>query len=190
MSGAGLLRAADRVASRWANGGGITREVVAWPDPGDWQWRISLAEVAESGPFSILSDVDRTIVLVSQGRLALDFGTHAIELSRWVPFDFRGEAPVFGRIGGTATEDLNVMTRRGHFTSVVRVFSSSAEMFVVAGVERVVVLLAGSGRVQMGDLVYELGPGDAFHTTEAISVSASLEASLAIIEIHPVSGMG
>jgi environmental stress-induced protein Ves len=36
----------------WRNGGGVTRELLAWPTPQDWDWRISVAEVEKNGPFS------------------------------------------------------------------------------------------------------------------------------------------
>ena len=72
---AGLLLAANRMAQPWANGGGITREVAVRADAEGFQWRVSLAEVASSGPFSEFPGVERTIVLLSEGQLVLDFGT-------------------------------------------------------------------------------------------------------------------
>jgi environmental stress-induced protein Ves len=36
----------------WKNGGGVTRELLAWPGGGDWQVRISVAEIEADGPFS------------------------------------------------------------------------------------------------------------------------------------------
>jgi environmental stress-induced protein Ves len=41
-----VLRAADRIAMPWKNGGGVTREVSAYPPGADmdsFEWRISLA---------------------------------------------------------------------------------------------------------------------------------------------------
>ncbi|CAM5655899.1 hypothetical protein SSPIM334S_00286 [Streptomyces spiroverticillatus] len=42
-----LLRAADRTAVPWKNGGGITREIAAWPQgAADFDWRVSTRRVA------------------------------------------------------------------------------------------------------------------------------------------------
>ena len=49
-----LLRAAERRAEPWKNGGGVTREVAACGaevETGDFDWRVSIAEVAAPGPF-------------------------------------------------------------------------------------------------------------------------------------------
>ena len=54
----------------WKNGGGMTTELMAEPNPGanglpaGFLWRISIAEVAMSGPFSDFSDYLRTIMLL------------------------------------------------------------------------------------------------------------------------------
>ncbi|EGD04024.1 hypothetical protein B1M_13530, partial [Burkholderia sp. TJI49] len=52
---AALTRAADLVASPWKNGGGVTREIAAFP-PGAaldaFAWRVSVADVGAAGPFS------------------------------------------------------------------------------------------------------------------------------------------
>lgn len=50
-----LIRAEQLVASPWKNGGGVTREIAAQP-PGasldGFAWRVSVADVAQPGPFS------------------------------------------------------------------------------------------------------------------------------------------
>lgn len=112
-----VLRAADRVAAPWKNGGGVTREVAAWP-PGagfhDFLWRVSMAEVRADGPFSAFPGVDR-ILAVLQGRLALHIaGRETVELSAAsAPAAFPGDAPTTGRVLAGPVTDLNVMSRRG-----------------------------------------------------------------------------
>ena len=68
-----IHRAADRIAMTWKNGGGVTREVAAYP-PGagldDFDWRVSMATVEAGGPFSVFPGVDR-VLAVLEGRLAL-----------------------------------------------------------------------------------------------------------------------
>jgi hypothetical protein len=63
-----ILAARERQAAAWKNGGGVTREVAAYP-PGaglaDFAWRVSFAEVGEGGPFSVFEGADRIITLVA-----------------------------------------------------------------------------------------------------------------------------
>lgn len=119
----GILRAATRRALPWKNGGGITREVAAFP-PGsglaDFDWRISIAEVRAAGPFSRFPGVDRQMAVL-EGRLALSLGAQPARslASDTPPLFFSGEVPAFGEPLDGPVLDLNVMTRRGRFESVV-----------------------------------------------------------------------
>ena len=111
-----LLRATDRVAQKWKNGGGVTREVAVSPDGAGFDrfdWRVSIAEVAAAGPFSRFAGIDRTLAVLG-GRMRLTFPEHVLELdAECAPLAFPGEASCDGTpLGGTVT-DLNLMTRRG-----------------------------------------------------------------------------
>jgi environmental stress-induced protein Ves len=114
-----ILRAADRHAVPWKNGGGLTREVAAHPpqsDLGNFDWRVSLAEVRRGGPFSSFPGIDRHMALIS-GRLELAIsGRGALSLSSdTAPLSFPGEVPVYAEPHAEPATDLNVMTRRGRF---------------------------------------------------------------------------
>lgn len=114
-----ILRAADRVAVPWKNGGGLTREVAAYPpqsDLGNFDWRVSLAEVRRGGPFSSFPGVDRHMAVIC-GRLELSIsGRDALSLSSDTgPLSFPGEVPVYAEPRPEPVTDLNVMTRRGRF---------------------------------------------------------------------------
>ena len=118
-----ILRAADRVAVPWKNAGGVTREVAAHPphsDLGNFDWRVSLAEVSRGGPFSAFPGVDRHMVVIS-GRLELAIsGREVLSLSSdSAPISFPGELPVHAEPHAGPATDLNVMTRRGRFMARV-----------------------------------------------------------------------
>ncbi|WP_242126659.1 HutD family protein [Sphingobium sp. Sx8-8] len=124
MSAIAVLRAADRRPQRWKNGGGVTSEVVAFP-PGagmeDFDWRISIAEVAEAGPFSRFDGVDRVLTVI-EGELALAFEAQAAPVildDRSRPFAFAADAPVSGAPLDGPVRDLNVMVRRGKARATV-----------------------------------------------------------------------
>lgn len=117
-----LLRAADRIAAPWKNGGGVTREIAAGPEGAgleDFDWRISMAEVREPGAFSPFPEVDRCLTVL-RGTLSLTFGETVVFLdSLSDPFDFAGDSLCHGVPVGGPVLDLNVMCRRGRFSSRV-----------------------------------------------------------------------
>ncbi|NYH19335.1 HutD/Ves family protein [Paraburkholderia bryophila] len=75
MASVTLIRGADLVAAPWKNGGGVTREVAAVPEQAGldcFVWRVSIADVAQAGPFSRFAGIDRTLVLLSGAGMLLD----------------------------------------------------------------------------------------------------------------------
>jgi uncharacterized protein len=59
----------------WKNGGGITREAIRVPAQGAaFVWRVSVAQIDASGPFSDFAAYNRTMVLLKGGGLELEFG--------------------------------------------------------------------------------------------------------------------
>jgi environmental stress-induced protein Ves len=117
------LPAALRTAVPWKNGGGLTREVAAYPEGAalaDFDWRVSTAEVRNAGPFSLFPGVQRTLCVL-QGTLALEVeGRQAVRLgTESAPHGFSGDAPAHAQPGPEGVVDLNVMTRRGRFSARV-----------------------------------------------------------------------
>jgi environmental stress-induced protein Ves len=116
-----ILRAADRTAVPWKNGGGITREVAVSPDGARldaFDWRVSIADVRAPGPFSLFPGIDRVLTIL-EGRMALAFADREVILEAGEPFAFAGDVACFGRpIDGPVT-DLNIMTRRGRCSTRV-----------------------------------------------------------------------
>ena len=113
------LPAALRTAVPWKNGGGLTREVAAAPAGaalGDFDWRVSTAEVRSAGPFSMFPGVQRTLCVL-EGTLALEVeGMRPARLGEdSAPYVFSGDVPAHARPGAEGVVDLNVMTRRGRF---------------------------------------------------------------------------
>lgn len=111
-----VLTPSDYKQTLWKNGGGRTDELLVHPHAGStFLWRISIATIAASGPFSVFPGIDRIIMTLSGPTVHLDFATgRSQELEQFVPFAFSGEDQIFGRLAacaGVAT-DFNVMTRR------------------------------------------------------------------------------
>ncbi|CAL4867244.1 Protein Ves [Asticcacaulis sp. MM231] len=115
------LPSAARVATPWKNGGGVTREVAVFPvgaSMDDFLWRVSMAVVTEAGPFSLFTNIDRHLTVLS-GSLRLEFSDRSVILATCESLAFAGDVPVHGTPLAPVT-DLNVMTRRGQMRADVR----------------------------------------------------------------------
>jgi environmental stress-induced protein Ves len=98
----------------WRNGCGITRELLAWPSPGDWALRISVAEVERDGPFSQYPGVQRWFAVLSGGGVRLTVAGQVRELrAGGEPFQFDGDADTHCQLLAGPTQDFNLMLRGG-----------------------------------------------------------------------------
>lgn len=105
---------ASLAAQPWRNGGGGTRELLAWPAPDHWRARISVADVHTDGPFSRFEGIERWFAVLEGEGVALCFGAHIERLTpASEPFVFDGGAPVNCELPGGATRDFNLMTAPG-----------------------------------------------------------------------------
>ena len=120
----------------WRNGGGKTRELLAWPSAEDCRLRIALAEIEQDGPFSTYEGVERWIVVISGVGIELIFREQVIVLLGGdEPLCFDGaDAPDCRLIEG-ATRDLNLMVQGG--TGAIRAVRTGvawSEDFAMRGV--------------------------------------------------------
>ncbi|MEV0739844.1 HutD family protein [Streptomyces sp. NPDC050549] len=154
-----LLPASARTAVPWKNGGGVTREIAAWPEGSgmdDFAWRVSLAEVGADGPFSAFPDVDRTLTVVEGAGMDLTVdGERQLVNTRYVPRDFRGDVPTGCRLLDGPVLNLNVMWRRGAGATAPTVAVVRGRLRVCAGA----LVLALDGTAEVAGLT--LGPYDA-----------------------------
>lgn len=108
------VRLEEVAVTPWLNGGGVTRELLAWPHPQDWTVRFSVAEVTRDGPFSSLPGVRRWFaVVVGNGvRLRVD-GTPRELTAQSPPLEFDGAAQTECELLDGPTRDFNLMLRQG-----------------------------------------------------------------------------
>jgi environmental stress-induced protein Ves len=132
-----VLRAADRTAVPWKNGGGVTREIAASPEGApmdDFDWRVSLAEVGADGPFSAFPGVDRTLTVVEGAGMDLMVGGehHIVDEQYW-PHDFPGDLETEGHLLEGPVVNLNVMYRRSRTQAATAVVRGTVRLLVPEG---------------------------------------------------------
>lgn len=163
----------------WFGGGGITHELARYPAEGDFDWRLSVAEVQQDGPFSRLDGVDRVIVLCSPGRMVLHV-PDPVELQRFSPYAFDGGSDVSCTVPDAPTLDFNVMTRRGVYVAdVATLANETAEVAVPA--RGLTFVFCMDGRVTCHAVLrtYDLAQLDESATVDASSGAAC------IVTLHP-----
>jgi environmental stress-induced protein Ves len=87
-----IIRRSSFTAIPWKNGGGITHQAIRVPPAGDaFLWRVSVAQIDASGPFSDFAGYDRKMVLLQGHGVALEFGggeRRALRsVGEWLEFD-------------------------------------------------------------------------------------------------------
>jgi uncharacterized protein len=114
-STARIVRRTAFLETPWRNGGGVTFEIARSPAHGaTFEWRLSLARIDASGPFSDFSGYERALTLVSGAGCRLrgasaepielrDVGATAL---------FDGAAAVSCELLSGECFDLNLMVRR------------------------------------------------------------------------------
>lgn len=115
-----LVARAEQRRVRWKNGAGWTTELVVRPEFGEFDWRISVAEVEVDSEFSRFPGIDRTIlVLAGAGFDLFVEGEPAAALrAGGEPHAFSGDRAARCAVVGPS-RDFNVMTRRGRVAHAV-----------------------------------------------------------------------
>jgi len=151
----------------WKNGGGSTTELLIEP-PGatlasGFLWRLSMAAVTDSGPFSSFPGIDRTLLLLEGKGMDLDYGPHgrARLQGPLEPVAFSGDWATSGQLLDGPCRDFNVMSERsamGHDVVVMRPGSTPSPLPEATTV--LVFCVKGQARVGAMDDSRDLHPGE------------------------------
>jgi len=110
-----IVRQASFKAVPWKNGGGITHEAIRVPAHGDpFRWRVSVARIDASGPFSDFSGYDRKMILLKGGGVVLRFADGAVRALRAVGdlVEFDGAHAAQCDLVGGPCVDLNLIAAK------------------------------------------------------------------------------
>ncbi|TPI13945.1 HutD family protein [Mesorhizobium sp. B4-1-3] len=160
-----ILRAAGYRVMPWKNGGGTTTEIAISPDGAgldDFDWRVSMARVETSGPFSSFAGIDRTLSVLEGEGIVLDIAGRPPEplTADSAPLAFPGDVPTGAALIGGPITDLNVMTRRGRMAHEVERRPFSGESRIAPRADTTLVLAVGTGATLLTDDRSSLGPLD------------------------------
>jgi len=149
---------------RWKNGAGWTREIARWPETGDWDWRLSIAEIEQDAPFSSFDGIERELVLLSGHgvRLRFDDGRCVQLEPPHGRLRFAGEDVVQGELVDGPTQDFNLMWRRAAIDAQLwhRPLVGPMVIFAEPGSIWFLHLLAGQARFADQSRLPDLAAGD------------------------------
>ena len=114
-AGIKILRRSSFKALPWKNGGGITHEAIRVPPTGDaFLWRLSVAQIDSSGPFSDFAGYDRKMVLLQGRGISLKFGSgeHCALCNVGDCVEFDGAMPTRCELLDGPCVDLNLMVSK------------------------------------------------------------------------------
>lgn len=187
------LHPSDYQVMPWNNGGGMTTEIAVHPENSSLSaksliWRVSIADVAADGPFSLFPGYDRHIMTIAGHGMRLDAGERGIiDLTeRLVPQRFSGDWEVTGRLNSGPVRDFNVMADRSRVLSALSVERLARPRKLTAGEGTLLAYVVEGEATGAGHL---LASGDSLilDGTESIELSPlSDEATLAIALIRPL----
>lgn len=170
------LNSGDFVRQPWKNGGGSTTQLALEGDGDRWLWRLSAADVEQSGPFSDFAGYERTIMLLEGDGMDLEVDGRVTALRvPFEPFVFDGAAKTSCTLLGGPVRDLNLMVDRKRARSSVQ--AVHPDHFRGARLDApwaLVYALQGWTRVAMDGVDVSLAPRELLRLDDARGAELSL----------------
>jgi uncharacterized protein len=191
-----IIRSSAYRRMPWKNGGGETVEIVIAPAGATldaFDWRVSMARVASSGPFSRFPGIDRTLAVLTGAGIRLDVaGRGAVTLERTTPpFAFSGDDPAAAELVDGPIEDLNVMTQRTRYRHRLSRISATAPVHLPREGEILVAITRGAAGTAIADgEALDIADGDTLlldhGAAKALEIAPAASAELYLIELWRV----
>jgi environmental stress-induced protein Ves len=169
---------------RWKNGLGWTSEIAVEPPEGEWNFRLSIAEVDADSEFSRFPGIDRSLVVLDGAGMVLDVeGQGSATLTAdGPPLAFPGDVATSSRLLAGPTRDFNVMTRRGVVSHALRRQALAGSLELSRAPASLLVIHSVDGHVELDELA--LAPGDTAIVEDRETVTLTGSASVLLVELR------
>lgn len=186
-----ILRAADYKTMSWKNGMGSTTEIAIHPADAtldDFDWRVSMAQVAGDGPFSLFAGIDRTLLVLEGNGIDLSVaGCRPVRIDRETIHSFPGDQPTSARLVDGAIVDLNVMSRRNTVRHEVKRIKPAQSLDFIVSTRTIFVVERGELEIVGPTTTALLGERDAIivdETTPNITLKADEATQIIAIQLR------
>jgi len=151
-----IVRKSSFTAAPWKNGGGTTYEAIRVPPGGDmFRWRVSVAHIDASGPFSDFAAYNRKMVLLRGAGLTLEFAGGRQRVLRQIGdlAEFDGAVATHCELLDGPCVDLNLMVAKSARAEVrvartleqLRVEAAAFEATLIFSIEQPLMLTSDAG---------------------------------------------
>jgi environmental stress-induced protein Ves len=139
----------------WKNGAGTTTEIAVFPAGAsldEFEWRLAIADLDRSGPFSSFPGIERLLMVLPPGEVTLMIDGGRLQMPPLEVVRFAGESEVSAVLGSGPARDLNLMLRRGRVDAGMGAFTLEGRRRVPLD-GRLIALCAidGDARIELGD---------------------------------------
>jgi environmental stress-induced protein Ves len=152
-----VIRKSSYKAAPWKNGGGTTHEALRMPPEGDpFRWRVSIAQIDTSGPFSDFSGYNRKMVLLQGAGVELRFadGAHRALRKMGDLLEFDGAQSAHCELLHGPCVDLNLIVSKAggaevrveRFIETLGLSAARDETLLIFAIARSVMLEINSGK--------------------------------------------
>ena len=189
------LTAGDFVRQPWKNGGGSTLELLSHVREDRLLWRVSIADVERSGPFSDFTGYERTIMLLDGDgmELTIDDAPPVRIAQAFAPLGFDGGAKTECRLLGGPVRDFNLMVDRASVFGTLTVQRCNPDVAIPLAVRwSLIYCLQGDVDIVLGSTGWPLSAGEllcidaAMTDATVIATAITSDALLATIAIQPI----
>jgi uncharacterized protein len=104
-----IIRQPELTPTPWKNGGGVTREIAAHRNGAALVWRLSMADVASDGPFSIFAGMIRVLTVIEGNGMELICPSETLYADFGEPVRFDGGLKINARLFDGPLRDLNLI---------------------------------------------------------------------------------
>ncbi|MDI3272850.1 HutD/Ves family protein [Pseudomonas sp. MDT1-16] len=186
MSQVKVLRAKDYPRMPWKNGGGSTEEITRDAGTGldGFGWRLSIADIGESGGFSTFAGYERIITVLQGDGMTLSVdGQVTRALLSLDPFAFSGESHVTCTLLGGPIRDFNLIYAPQRYRARLQWLDGEQRFFSSAGTV-LVFSITDELEVQVGNSASQLGRHDCLQLDGNTGLlEVSINGSCCVIEL-------
>jgi environmental stress-induced protein Ves len=181
-----VLRATDYPRMPWKNGGGSTEEITRDTGVGldGFGWRLSIADIGESGGFSTFAGYERVItVLQGEGMTLRVDGQDTRALLPLDPFAFSGESHVSCALLGGPIRDFNLIYAPDRYSARLQWLEGKQRFFSEAGT-LLVFSVSEALEVKVGNSASQLGRHDCLQLNGNVGLlDVAINGSCCVIEL-------
>ncbi|MVW90046.1 HutD family protein [Pseudomonas sp. PB101] len=184
-----VLRAKDYPRMPWKNGGGSTEEITRDAGTGldGFGWRLSIADIGESGGFSTFAGYERVITVLQGDGMTLSVdGQNTRPLLPLDPYAFSGESKVACALLDGPIRDFNLIYAPQRYAARLQWLSGEQRFFSSAGTV-LVFSISDALELKVGNSAQQLGRHDCLQldgNTDLLEISVNAPCCVIELSAH------